>query len=127
MGGRYYAKGGNGKGDGFLGGQRPRKLINEEAVDRGSYDRGRQNVSGKGVDEKFWAYMDPQGEVRTGFSMDEMRNWYELGYFDADLQVAMVHDTGGGKKPKVPHHREFYALRQWFPEKSKAFTFVPKF
>jgi len=34
---------------------------------------------------------------------------------------------GKGKEPKAPQRREFYALKHWFPELSKAFTFVPKF
>jgi len=76
---------------------------------------------------KIWAYMDPKGDLQVGFSMKEMRQWYDLGYFEADMQVALVEDPGDGTKPKTPTRREFFALQKWFPQASRAFTFLPKF
>jgi len=95
-------------------------------------DDGKKGMKGgkgdnAGAASKSWAYLDPKGEVQVGFSMDEMRQWYELGYFKEDLQVALVQDGKGGGKSKAPHRREFFPLRKWFPELSTAFTYFPKY
>jgi len=71
-----------------------------------------------------WAYIDPKDEIQLGFSTDEMRQWYEGGYFPEDFLVALVKDP---TKMKAPPRREFYALRQWFRDVSQAFTYVPRF
>jgi hypothetical protein len=94
-------------------------------------DDGKKGLKGgkgdnAGAASKSWSYLDPKGEVQVGFSMDEMRQWYELGYFKEDLQVALVQDGKGGGKSKAPHRREFFPLRKWFPELSTAFTYFPK-
>lgn len=68
-----------------------------------------------------WAYIDPRNNVQTGFSNADMRQWFELGYFTGSLQLAKM------TSDKEPPPEEFYPLRQWFPQSSKSFTFVPSF
>mmetsp|Transcript_59441 Transcript_59441/g.109403 ORF Transcript_59441/g.109403 Transcript_59441/m.109403 type:complete len:155 (+) Transcript_59441:3-467(+) len=93
----------------------------------GHQRRSRGDGAGAGTagkdDSSTWAYVDPKDQVQTGFSLQDMRKWYESGYFDGDLSVALCRDRRG----KVPHKSEFYKLRQWFPDLSKSFTYVPKF
>jgi len=124
-----------GKEDGRKGGGKGGKDGRTTQLTRKELDGGRLDTAvpaggGKGGDgSKTWAYMDPHGEIQggsTGFSTDEMRQWFDLGYFEEHLQVALMQEGKGGSK-KVPTKREFYALKQWFSDLSKAFTFVPKF
>lgn len=94
---------------------------------KGGKDDGRKGKGKEGDGGKPWAYMDPHGEIQVGFSASEMRQWYQAGYFEGDLKVALIQDGGKGAKPKVPQRREFYALKHWFPDQSKAFSFIPRF
>jgi len=101
----------------------------EESRNGGSWhDKGAGKAKGKGrgQDESGgrsvqWAYIDPQDQVRVGFTSESMRKWYDAGYFDKDLMVAIA----SGRRP--PPRSEFYRLKQWFPNTSKVFTYVPKF
>lgn len=68
-----------------------------------------------------WAYVDPKNEVQAGFSTEEMRQWFDLGYFDRDLFLGRMNGN------RAPPWREFYPLKQWFPDVSKAFTYSPTF
>jgi len=72
-----------------------------------------------------WAYVDPNGQVQVGFTMQEMREWFQIGYFDRDMRVALV--RGNHAHAKAPPAREFYPLKQWFPDVSRSFTYVPRF
>jgi RNA recognition motif-containing protein len=121
--GREVSKGGkdDGRKSGGKGnrtGDRTRAELDYEAD---------QQAGASSTSSKNWAYMDPHGEVQVGFSTDDMRQWFECGYFEKGLLVALVQDPGGGRKPKPPHRRNFFELREWFPDASKAFTYVPKF
>ncbi|CAE8616997.1 unnamed protein product, partial [Polarella glacialis] len=69
----------------------------------------------------YWSYIDPHGKIQFGFASEEMRVWFELGYFKGNLQVALAE----GPKTHVPDKSEFYSLKQWFPESAKSFTFIP--
>jgi len=86
---------------------------------------GRVAKGGGRGEESSWAYIDPRDEVQVGFTLEEMRQWYDLGYFKKDLKCAVV--RGPANRAKAPPMREFYTLAQWFPDQSKCFTFVPKF
>lgn len=89
------------------------------------FDSGRGQEDGG---EACWAYVDPNGEVQVGFTSDEMRQWHELGYFDGDLRVALTRgNPARAKYAAPPPPREFYPLRQWFPDLAQSFTYVPNF
>jgi len=77
------------------------------------------------TDKVTWAYIDPHDQVQVGFTNEQMRQWHDLGYFDGTLSIALVKNNS--KRSKEPPRREFYPLRQWFPDASKSFTYIPKF
>lgn len=35
-----------------------------------------------------WFYKDPQGMIRGPFKQQQMAQWYEIGYFSDDLEIA---------------------------------------
>lgn len=60
-----------------------------------------------------WLYMDPQGEVQGPFSQENMRLWYEGGYFPPDLPI------------KLRNWTVLHAFNEVFEDMRKAFLFVP--
>jgi len=75
-----------------------------------------------------WAYVDPNDRVQVGFTHDEMRQWHELGYFDGDLQLALMPvNADRAHYVAPPPQRDFYRLREWFPDPTKSFTYIPRF
>ncbi|CAK0911560.1 unnamed protein product, partial [Prorocentrum cordatum] len=72
-----------------------------------------------------WAYVDPKGAVQTGFSSEEMKLWFEQGYFKKDLKIALMRAPPGNSL-KEPPWREFYPLGQWFRDLPSCFTYVPR-
>lgn len=105
---------------GLPGGRRP------DGPDAGQSAPASKGANTKGpVDatDMYWAYLDPRGKVQMGFTTEEMRMWFEMGYFKGDLPVALAK----GKAIKEPPSKFFYPLKQWFPEASKSFTFIPKY
>jgi len=114
--------GGGAEGEGVGDGVR-RRRVEGGGAEGGS--NGRVAKGGGRGEESSWAYIDPRDEVQVGFTLEEMRQWYDLGYFKKDLKCAVV--RGPANRAKAPPMREFYTLAQWFPDQSKCFTFVPKF
>ena len=43
-------------------------------------------------DMNKWLYKDPQGEIQGPFSANDMKKWYEAGYFTMDLMVRRACD-----------------------------------
>jgi len=71
-----------------------------------------------------WAYIDPKDEIQVGFSTEDMRQWFDAGYFPEDFLVALIEDP---TRTKAPPRSEFYPLQQWFRDASQAFNYVPRF
>lgn len=44
-------------------------------------------------DMNKWLYKDPQGEIQGPFSSNDMKKWYEAGYFTMDLMVRRACDV----------------------------------
>lgn len=125
--GRKGGKGGRGGDEAEGPSERGRHGTDARSDGRGGWSEAGKD-SRRGGDAATWAYMDPHGAVQVGFSTDDMRQWFENGYFKEDLRVALVQEGSNGRKPKAPHPREFYSLKQWFRNDIKnAFTYVPKF
>ena len=63
-----------------------------------------------------WYYKDPQGDTQGPFTDEEMRDWYEKGYFDLKLLVQSDIDFSrpDGQIPFVP-------LGVWFLNGKRAF------
>ena len=40
-----------------------------------------------------WLYKDPQGEIQGPFSSNDMKKWYEAGYFTMDLMMRRACDV----------------------------------
>jgi len=95
----------------------------------GRYSRGGRQYGGTSGDSSgagiSWAYVDPNGQVQVGFTMEEMREWFQAGYFEGDMKLALV--RGNHAQGKTPPAREFYPLKQWFPDVARSFTYVPRF
>jgi len=100
-----------------------------EAETQGRYSRDGRHYGGTSGDASgtgySWAYVDPNGEVQVGFTMEEMRKWFKIGYFDGDMKLALI--RGNHAQAKAPPAREFYPLKQWFPDATRSFTYVPRF
>jgi len=78
---------------------------------------------------KRWAYIDPNNDVHVGFTTEDMRQWFDLGYFEEGLKVALLQENSvddSDQTVKEPPRREFYPLKQWFPEATKSFTCIPR-
>ena len=45
------------------------------------------NMNGATESIKMWHYIDPTGQEQGPHTMDEMRKWQVLGYFDLDFRV----------------------------------------
>eukprot|EP00928_Gymnodinium_smaydae_P044290 TRINITY_DN29556_c0_g1_i1.p1 TRINITY_DN29556_c0_g1~~TRINITY_DN29556_c0_g1_i1.p1 ORF type:complete len:473 (-),score=131.67 TRINITY_DN29556_c0_g1_i1:72-1280(-) len=93
----------------------------QETADARSGRRGSGDDEGTADDDARWAYIDPNDKVRTGFTTENMKEWFDHGYFGADLKVALVRDG------RTPLRSDFYPLKKWFRERSSTFTYVPKF
>lgn len=100
-----------------------------EVEAQGTYSRSGRQYGGTVGDAPgtgcLWAYVDPNGQTQVGFTMQEMREWFQSGYFNGDMKVALV--RGNAAQAKAPPAREFYPLKQWFPDVAKSFTYVPRF
>lgn len=113
----HFAKDYGQRRGGFKGGGKS----NGKTVMGGS----RTRVEDPGFTQASWAYIDPSGDVQKGFTTDEMWQWYDMGYFDRDLEVGLM--KAEGRRVRVPSRHEFYPLRQWFPDPSTTFSYIPKF
>merc|ERR1711957_5007 len=100
---------------------------NREKGDKERGERGRRGGKDKegrdpGLNDVSWAYIDPKGELQAGFSMEDMRSWFDSGYFEGDMQIALV-KSPPGENSKPPPRREFHELRKWFRDQHTAFQY----
>ena len=65
------------------------------------------------VEPSQWQYTDPQGNVQGPFEQDNMRQWHEAGYFNAELPIKLSHWSG------------FHAFVTVFPDMKVAFLNTP--
>lgn len=114
-----------------------RELQGLRANGKASRDGTRSVGKGKGaIDDpevlttaKRWAYIDPNDEIHSGFTTEDMRQWFNLGYFEEGLKIALLPENGSddaGHNLAEPPRRQFYPLKQWFPEAKQAFTCIPR-
>jgi hypothetical protein len=61
-----------------------------------------------------WQYTDPQGQIQGPFSQDNMRQWHEAGYFNADLPI------------RLRHWQRFHPFQTVFPDFKGAFLNIPQ-
>jgi GYF domain len=47
-----------------------------------------QPASGRSKNDCQWYYKDPHGLIRGPFNQSQMAQWYEVGYFSDDLEIA---------------------------------------
>ena len=66
------------------------------------------------VEPSEWQYTDPQGQVQGPFEQENMRQWHEAGYFNADLPI------------KMRHWQRFHPFQDVFPDFKIAFLNVPQ-
>jgi hypothetical protein len=66
------------------------------------------------VEPNEWMYTDPQGQVQGPFEHDNMRQWHEAGYFNAELPI------------KLRHWQRFHAFHTVFADLKNAFLTVPQ-
>jgi len=59
--------------------------------------------------KRDWWYLDPQAEIQGPFPEEEMRDWYNEGFFQSDLPV------------RATPNGEFLPLGDWFKGGNKAF------
>ena len=64
-----------------------------------------------------WYYKDPQGDTQGPFSDEEMRDWYQKGYFDLKLRIQCNIDFSRSDA----HTVRFFPLGAWFFNGKKAF------
>merc|ERR1711988_2051102 len=62
-----------------------------------------------------WYYQDPQGRVQGPFNSDDMRDWYQNGYFKPNLPVRQ----GNNNRP-------FVQLAVLYPDLRRAFQSRPQ-
>ncbi|CAK9038750.1 unnamed protein product [Durusdinium trenchii] len=80
-------------------------------------ERGKKGREGREMtDGRQWAYIDPRGNIQMGFSSSRMRNWFQNGFFQEHLEVALMRESG-----QAPPRRAFRRLREIFPDLDRCF------
>jgi len=97
------------------------KMRQNTAKSKGSQpEKTSKKPKGRELDGFMWAYIDPRDNVQTGFPSSKMRGWYESGYFEGHLEVALMKDD------EVPDRSDFFPMIKWFPDLSQSFLMPPQ-